>query len=87
MTEVTKEQMDDAREILGWAHDERQLENLKLLIAIGDRIASGDWVLVPKEATEAMIEAWSKSRPANNVFTEENCAKATWSDMISAVEK
>ena len=73
-------------------HDIEEYEALSTLLAIGDKLASGDWVMVPKVPTEAMIDAWSSAAPpierVTNTDDEANQAWATadWSAMLSAVD-
>lgn len=51
--------------------------------AIAEPVGDG-WKMVPVEPTEAMIEAWEKSKPYDGDYTDEKCATACWKDMVSA---
>lgn len=55
------------------------LEAATLQPAVGD-----GWKVVPVEPTEAMIEAWEKSKPYDGDYTDEKCATACWKDMVAA---
>lgn len=55
------------------------------LVAAGEMAGERQgWKLVPVEPTEAMIEAWEKSKPYDGDYTDEKCATACWKDMVAA---
>jgi hypothetical protein len=97
MTEVTKEQMDSAKRMVKFVSMEaapsvKSLEALNTLIALGNRIASGDWVLVPSEPTERMMEAGDenvkdvmfKHRVGMNHGHSEHYSHSVYRAMLSA---
>ena len=42
------------------------------------------WVRVPREPTEAMLIAWTNSKPYDGDYTDDKCATACWKDMVDA---
>lgn len=57
---------------------------LEVLIDALKEMRDGAYVLVPREPTEAIIEAWEKSKPYDGDYTDEKCAAACWKDMVAA---
>ena len=49
-------------------------------------IAAAGCVIVPREPTEAMVEAWAVAVPPKSpvAWTDADCARADWSAMIAA---
>jgi len=74
--------------------DIEEHEALSALITMGELIAGGTHVVVPKEPTEAMIEAWSLAKPQNwaDAHISDDDANRAWSTadwqaMIAAAPK
>jgi hypothetical protein len=57
MTQPTREQIENVKELLGWCEDHDQLLDLSALIALGERIASGEAVMVDVPRNYATIKA------------------------------
>ena len=58
---ISKEQVEIVRPMLYLCNGNEQDAALEALLSIGDRIASGEFVLVPRVPTEAMIDAGYKA--------------------------
>ena len=108
MTQISKEQIEclkfardnyyvkndtNPNGVLAWTIDNKDAEALSALITIGDRIASGEYAVVPAVPTDAMVLAWSHARPEEDTLhmsdeeTNRFWATADWNAMLAAAKE
>ncbi|MBO9624119.1 MAG: hypothetical protein J7500_15535 [Sphingomonas sp.] len=75
----------EIQRITGWHPSKEILAECRAILALAasDQSVAGGWVLVPREPTEAMIEAYF-DRCRDLGFTAHITAAAAWSAMIAA---